>query len=147
VNYSEMNVTEPSTVLSELCCADAGRVKQRIERLLPLLGEISVIKNRTGIMMLPAIDPVQGTRFHVGEVLVSEAHVRLGAPLVDGYAVCVGRDLQQALAIAIADACLRAGVFVEEIRSFARAEAELRHAEDRDLLVRVAATRVEMETF
>jgi len=147
VNYSETNVTEPSTVLSDLCCADADRVKQRIERLLPMLGEIIVIKNRTGIMMLPAIDSVEGTRFHVGEVLVAEAHVRLATPQVDGCAVCVGRDLQQALAIAIADACLRAGVFVEEIRSFARAEAELRHAEDRELLARVAATRVEMETF
>lgn len=118
-----------------------------IEHLLPMLGDVTVIRNRTGIMMLPAIDPVQGTRFHVGEVLVAEAHIRLDAPQVDGYAVCVGRDLQQALAIAIADACMRAGVFVDEIRHFASEESERLLALDRDLLSRVAATRVEMETF
>jgi alpha-D-ribose 1-methylphosphonate 5-triphosphate synthase subunit PhnG len=146
-DFTFINVSNSSTILSDLSRADAGRLKELVERLLPALGEITVLKNRTGILMLPAIDSVQGVQFHVGEVLVAEAHVRLDAAGVEGFGACVGRDLHQALAIAIADASLRAGVFVEEIREFARAEHERLLSLDRELLARVAATRVEMETF
>ena len=144
---SSIYVKNDSTILSDLAQSAPDRLKQLIDSLLPMLGDVTVLLNRTGIVMLPATDSVQGVRFHVGEVLVAEACVRLETPRVEGYGACVGRDLQQALALAIADACLRAQVFVDEISSFARSERERLNTLDRDLLARVAATRVEMETY
>ena len=141
------HVKNDSTILSDLAQASPERLKQLIDSLLPMLGDVTVLLNRTGIVMLPATDTVQGVQFHVGEVLVAEAHVRLDAAGVEGFGACIGRDLQQALAIAIADACLRAEVFVDEIQTFARSERERLDVLDRDLLARVAATRVEMETY
>lgn len=111
------------------------------------MGELEVVGNRTGIVMLPAIDPVRGVHFHVGEVLMAEARVRLVSSGVEGYGACIGRDLEQALAVAIADVCLRSDMFTDEIRRFAEDQQQRREAVDRDLMVRVAATRVEMETF
>lgn len=142
-----MEVLEQSHWLSVLTRAEASEVRSFVEHLLPSLEAcgLEVLENRTGLVMLPATDTAKGTRFHLGEVLVCEARVRLGD--YEGYAVCLGRDLVHALAVAILDAALQASLEAEAIRAFVLQLSERLKAADDELLRRVAATQVEMETF
>ncbi|MBA3871739.1 MAG: phosphonate C-P lyase system protein PhnG [Anaerolineae bacterium] len=135
-----------SAYLTILTHAPAEAVKSFAEDVLPHLDDIQVLINRTGLVMLPYTDTSTGTRFHLGETLVSEAHVRI-ANNVEGYAVCVGRDLQQALAVALLDAALSANIMTESITAFVAQQETDQHLADEQLLKRVEATRIEMETF
>lgn len=135
-----------SDYLTILTHAPAELVKDFVDELLPDLGSVEVIHNRTGLVMLPYTDTVKGTRFHLGEVLVSEAYVRLNQGAA-GYALCIGRDLLQALAIAILDAAIQAQLQEEKIFVFVAAQAQAQAQADAQLLRQVEATRVEMETF
>jgi alpha-D-ribose 1-methylphosphonate 5-triphosphate synthase subunit PhnG len=132
-------------MLSVLARVPAETVKQFAEELLPELGTVDVLTNRTGLVMLPMHDTAQGTAFYLGEVLVSEAHVRLDQ--AEGYAACLGRDLQQALAIALLDAAYTGGLARSSITAFVAAQAEQQAQADTQRLRHVAATRVNMETF
>ncbi len=132
--------------LSLLTHSPAEAVKQFADEIIPHLGGISVLKNRTGLVMLPYTDTAQGTRFHLGEVLVSEAHVRLENG-VEGYAACTGRDLLQALAVALLDAAIQSHIQIEAIQAFLDTQRSDQQAADEQLLRQVEATRIEMETF
>jgi alpha-D-ribose 1-methylphosphonate 5-triphosphate synthase subunit PhnG len=134
-----------STLLSTLARADAGAVKAFVEDLIPALEPISVLVNRTGLAMLPMEETVSGEAFYLGEVLLSEAHVRAAG--AEGYAACLGRDLQQALAIALLDAAYAAGRDREHIAAFVAAQAAALDAADAALGQQVEHTRVELETF
>lgn len=63
--------------LDTLARAEDGRMKALAEDLLPLLGTVEVVQSHTGLVMLPLRDTVASTDFHLGEVLVAEAHIRL----------------------------------------------------------------------
>lgn len=135
-----------SDYLTILTHAPAEAVKLFVEDVIPQLGDIDVLVNRTGLVMLPYTDTSTGTRFHLGEALVSEAHVRISGA-IESYAVCIGRDLQQALAVALLDAALTANVMTEAIYLFIREQQAAQQAADEHLLKQVEATRIEMETF
>ncbi len=139
--------TDRTACLSILSQAPAVHVKEFVEGLLPCLEPVEVLENRTGLVMLPMIDPVQGTPFYLGEVLVSEAHTRIAGGQAEGYAACLGRDLQQALALALIDAANAAGLQAEAITAFLAQMTSVVEEADRLLLSQVEATRVEMETF
>jgi alpha-D-ribose 1-methylphosphonate 5-triphosphate synthase subunit PhnG len=135
--------------LTVLAQAGADEVKLFTEELLPNIGPVQVIQNRTGLAMLPATDSVQGGVFHLGEVLVAEAHVRVGEQ--EGYAACLGRDLVQALALAILDAVLQdvdANPLIKpQILAFVETMAARQQQEEIELLRKVESTRVELEVF
>lgn len=135
-----------SDYLTILTHAPADTVKTFVEDVIPYLGEIDVLINRTGLVMLPYTDTSTGTHFHLGEALVSEAHVRIGSG-AEGYAVCIGRDLQQALAVALLDAALTADIMAANIHTFIGEQQAAQQADDEQLLKQVEATRIEMETF
>lgn len=132
--------------LTVLTHAPADAVKAVAEDLLALLGDVTVLVNRTGLVMLPYTDSAHGTRFHLGEVLVAESRVRLAAG-TEGYAVCMGRDLEQSLAIALIDAALQANIDTSTLYPFIETQAEAQRAAQDTLLRQVEATRVELETF
>lgn len=138
-----------STYLSILTRSPAVLVKAFAEQLIPILGSIDVIQNRTGLVMIPITDTVQGGAFYLGEALIAEAHVRIGTSphATEGYAACLGRDLEQALAIALIDAAACAGVAQEQIAAFVREQGLALEEADRLLVEQVETTRVEMETF
>ena len=140
-----MTATTHSTDLSTLSRAEPDRLKAFADTLIPLLGEIEVIENRTGLIMLPMKDTAQGTHFHLGEVLVSEAKIAAGGEI--GYGMRRGRDLEASMAMALVDLCLALGVAAEQCRDFIGVQATELEAADRDTLCRVEATRAEMETF
>jgi alpha-D-ribose 1-methylphosphonate 5-triphosphate synthase subunit PhnG len=131
--------------LTTLTHAPAETVKAFVDELLPNLGEVQVLNNRTGLVMLPYTDSRHGTPFHLGEVLVAEAYVRLDG--AEGYAACVGRDHVQALAIAILDAALSADLMADRIWAFVEEQGRALEGADKELLRKVEATRVELETF
>jgi len=135
-----------SDVLNILTHAPAGDVKQLAESILPALGEITVLVNRTGLIMLPYTDTATGTLFHLGEVLVSESRVRIGAES-EGYAVCLGRDLEQSMAVALLDAAWQANIAHIQLLPFLDKQAEIQQSADDELLRQVEATRIELETF
>lgn len=136
---------EHRRLLETLASSDAGRIKAFAEKLLPELGAVEVLKSRSGLVMLPMRDTVRGTDFHLGEVLVAEAHVKLVN--AEGYGMVVGRDLEHAMAMALIDAAAFAGLAQARIGAFVEAEAAIIAETDRQTLRAIEATRVEMETI
>ncbi len=140
-----MSYPDQSFSLSILSRSPATVVKDFVETLLPALEPVEVLHNSTGLVMLPMQDTAKGTTFYVGEVLVASARVRLAG--AEGYAACLGRDLTQALALALLDAACTAGCCRAEIAAFVQAQAAALEAEDLALQHQIEATRVELETF
>ncbi len=141
---------EQSVYLSILTATPAEAVKQFVEALLARLSTVQVITSRTGLAMLPFTDTVKGVTFHLGETLLAEAHVRVGDQ--EGYAACLGRDLAQAIALAILDALLQSNEATAKteqpaILAFVAAAAQQQQAQEMALLHKIEATRVELETF
>lgn len=131
--------------LDTLARADAGRLKAFAETLIPDLGEIEVLQSRSGLVMLPIRDTAGGVAFHLGEVLMSEAHIRKGEAI--GYGMRRGHDLEASMAMALVDLALTTKVRPGDCAAFCDAEAEALKETDENVLRRVEATRVNMETF
>ncbi|MEJ8561116.1 phosphonate C-P lyase system protein PhnG [Yoonia sp. GPGPB17] len=132
-------------LLDVLAKADTARLKAFAEPLIAQLDTIGVLENRTGLVMLPIQDTAQGTNFHLGEVLVSEA--RITASGQEGYGMRRGRDLEAAMAMALVDVAVAAGVAHADCATFIASEQQAQQAADHERLRRVEATRVDMETF
>ncbi len=131
--------------LNVLARAEPSKVLSLAEAVLQEAEQVEVIANQVGLVMLPMREPAQGTAFHLGEVLVASARLKLDG--VEGYGACLGRDAKRALAIAVLDVALRSGIMTDRLQSFLEEQAAIQAEEDRVLLCRVEATRVEMETF
>lgn len=148
-----MTSPDQSQLLSVLSRAPAAPIKALAEQILAEvepLGAVEVLINRTGLVMLPYTDNAAGVVFHLGEVLVSEAQVRIptaSGELVQGYGMCLGRDLSQALAIALIDAAVTSGLRTDDITTLVTDQATVQAAEQDLLLRAVERTRVEMQTF
>lgn len=132
-------------LLSILARADVAPLKALAERLLPGLGEVEVLASRLGLVMQPLRDPVQELDFHLGEVLVAEAHIRAGG--VEGYGMVLGRDTEAAMAMAVLDVAWISGTGRALVSDFAARQSARQDAEDSQTLRAVEATRVDMETF
>jgi len=132
-------------LLSTLARADPDRIKALAETLIDQVGEVEVVASRTGLVMLPMRDTAGGTAFHLGEVLMSEAHIR--ADGVEGYGLRRGRDLEAVMAMALVDLALARDIAKADCLEFYAAEAAGQAAEDDITLRRIEATRVDMETF
>jgi alpha-D-ribose 1-methylphosphonate 5-triphosphate synthase subunit PhnG len=132
--------------LSILTHTHSEAVTTLAEYALEQLGDVQVLKNQTGLVMLPYTDSSHGTRFHLGEVLVAEAHIQLSDG-TQGYGMVLGRDLLFAMGVAVLDAAYASGVLTAEIERFLHEQQQAQAAADDELLRKVEATRVEMETF
>ena len=140
-----MTPDEHSHILSTLARSDGDRLKAFAEDLIADLGDIDVIENRSGLVMLPMRDTAQGTNFHLGEVLMSEARIAAGGR--EGFGMRRGRDLEAAMAMAVVDLSLTLDLSSAACRAFVDAEAAALDEADRETLRKVEATRAEMETF
>jgi len=136
-----------ASMLDILARADAEGIKAVAEDLLDELGPVEVLVNRTGLAMLPYTDTVQNTAFHLGEVLMAEAHIRLADHGTEGYGAVVGRDLQHAMAMAVVDASFASDIRKTDIETFLAGEHRRQTQDDDIRLRKVEATRVRMETF
>lgn len=131
--------------LAILARARPERLTALAEILLEAMGDITVVTNRTGLVMVPMRDTVENVDFHLGEVLVSEAHIHDASGHI-GYGMITGRDLERAMAMAVIDLHLAAGQS-HAVTGFLAEEAALLAAQDEQRMRQVEATRVEMETF
>lgn len=131
--------------LGTLARANADKLKSFAETLIPDLGQIEVLQSRSGLVMLPMRDTAGGVAFHLGEVLMSEAHIRKGD--VTGYGMRRGHDLEASMAMALVDLAMAMEVRADDCKAFCEAQDEALKATDQDVLRRVEATRVNMETF
>ena len=88
--------------------AESERLMTLAEQVLADSGEaVSIVTPpRVGMMMLRLREPVHGTTFNAGEVLVTEAQIALGGH--QGYAMQLGRAPEVALAAAVLDAAVEA---------------------------------------
>lgn len=143
-NENPSGGTDHGVMLGILARARPERLKALAETLLEEMGEISVISNRTGLVMVPMRDTVENVDFHLGEVLVSEAHIADAAGNF-GYGMVTGRDLERAMAMAVID--LAALDEAPAITTFLAEERAHQAAQDTVRMRQVEATRVEMETF
>lgn len=132
--------------LGVLARARPEPLKGLAENLLDQLGAITVIANRTGLVMVPMRDTVENVDFHLGEVLVSEAHITDATGRI-GYGMITGRDLERAMAMAVVDLALAVEPAADAAQRFI--ETERLHLAELDAarMRRVEATRVEMETL
>lgn len=145
-NETTSGGSDHAATLGVLARARPERLKQLAETLLDAMGEIAVLTNRTGLVMVPMRDTVENVDFHLGEVLVSEAHIADAAGHV-GYGMVTGRDLERAMAMAVVD--LRIATVGEEPATTGFLTEERAHQAEADTarMRQVEATRVEMETF
>lgn len=132
--------------LSVLARSRPKAIKALAESLLDKMGELTVIANRTGLVMVPMRDTVGNVDFHLGEVLVSEAHIADEAGHI-GYGMITGRDLERAMAMAVVDLAMATSPDAEGIADFIATERHHQNGIDDARMRRVEATRVEMETF
>ena len=103
---------------------------------------VRVIRGPTvGMVMMQARESVEGIRFNLGEVLVTEALVAIGAH--QGYAMVRGMEREWALAGAICDAAVEARHAMEPriLDALAQAEQDAR-LRQRAEWAKVAGTRV-----
>lgn len=131
--------------LSVLARANDTELKSFAETLIPDLGDIDVLQSRSGLVMLPIRDTARGVAFHLGEVLVSEAHIKSSG--ATGYGMRRGHDPEASMAMALVDLALTRQVRVADCTAFCDAQAKALAEGDDETLRRVEATRVNMETF
>ena len=117
--------------------ADAVRAGHTVEATLP---------PRIGLVLVTVRESARRRRFYLGEVLVSEAKVRVER--TPGMGLVQGRDLDAASDLAVIDAALTAGLPLTASWEFrleaAEAELEARLDQEQSTL---AQTRVEFETL
>lgn len=131
--------------LGTLARADADKLKSFAETLIADLGDVDVLQSRSGLVMLPIRDTAGGVAFHLGEVLMSEAHIRKGDAV--GYGMRRGHDLEASMAMALVDLAMATDVRAPDCKAFCAAQAEALDEADKNVLRRIEATRVNMETF
>lgn len=131
--------------LGTLARADGAKLKAFAETLIPDLGDVEVVRSQSGLVMLPMRDTAKGVAFHLGEVLMSEAHIRKGD--TQGYGMRRGHDLEASMAMALVDLAISANVRRADCKAFCDTQAEALQKADDDVMRRVEATRVNMETF
>ncbi|MCL4318597.1 MAG: phosphonate C-P lyase system protein PhnG [Firmicutes bacterium] len=107
---------------------------------------VDVIRPPTAcVTMAKARDGVNGADFFLGEVLLTECRVRMGA--VDGIGVVIGDDPERAYGLAVFDAAFNADQLPPQWLSIVQGE-EYRFSEARQQESRlVGATRVQFETY
>jgi alpha-D-ribose 1-methylphosphonate 5-triphosphate synthase subunit PhnG len=140
-------MNDHAKLLQALGRAETDALKTEAEAVLPSLGEIEVISNRSGLVMVPIRDTISGTDFFLGEVLVAEAHIRLTDHKAIGYGMVIGHDLEKAMAMAVIDAAFDAGIETIRLTRFIGNAVEAQRKADEKMLCRIEATRVEMETL
>lgn len=122
---------------------EAARLLPLAERVLEAPGAAVVVLTppRVGMLMLRMREPVDGSIFNAGEVLVTEAQIALGDH--QGYALRLGRTPDVTLAAAVLDAAVEAAhpltpTILDELALLA-AVADTR---ERETWAAIAPTRV-----
>jgi len=147
-------VTPPSTLISEppsteeraslLADAAPAELVALADRITAAADVRVEAQPQVGMVVLEVREPVAGERFHLTEVLVTEARVTVdGAP---GWSMRTGDDRLAALAAAVCDGAVEAGhALADDVVRLCTTTAAARAAEQAAEQARVAATAVTFE--
>lgn len=107
---------------------------------------VAVAEPSAGLVMTQMRETAKQSRFYLGEVLVTEAKVRIGESL--GLGIIAGDDTEAAYDLAVIDAAFNAGVAPED-RWLSELEEESRRIESRHARedARILETRVDFQTM
>ena len=106
--------------------------------------KVQIIQQPTAqTLMLPVDDPVNQGTFYGGEVLVSNAIVRVNE--VDGWAMVMDETPVSALSLAILDAAYAAGVEQKAIDRLVQQGKDRHEQQIQNTETKVAATRVSFD--
>jgi alpha-D-ribose 1-methylphosphonate 5-triphosphate synthase subunit PhnG len=126
--------------------ANSERICEIAERILADTAVEVIKKPVGGMIMMRFRDTAEKCVFNLGEVLVTEAEVRIDEEL--GYAMVMGRDPEAALAGAILDAAVGSGhPLAPEIIDLLRSEEVRRKEELQKTWEEVATTKVDFEVM
>ena len=126
--------------------ADSERICEIAERILADTTVEVIKKPSSGMIMMRFRDTAEKCIFNLGEVLVTEAEVRIDEEL--GYAMVMGRDPETALAGAILDAAVESGhPLAPGIIDLLRSEEVRRTEELQKTWTEVATTKVDFEVM
>lgn len=107
---------------------------------------VTVAEPSAGLVMTQMRETAKQSRFYLGEILVTEAKVRIGESI--GLGIIAGDDAEAAYELAVIDAGFNAGVAPEkrwlpELEAESRRIANSRASED----ARILKTRVDFQTM
>ncbi|NOQ33694.1 MAG: phosphonate C-P lyase system protein PhnG [Methanosarcinales archaeon] len=126
--------------------ANSERICEIAERILADTSVEVIKKPVGGMIMMRFRDTAEKCVFNLGEVLVTEAEVRIGSEL--GYAMVMGRDPEVALAGAILDAAVGSGhPLAPEIIDLLISEEVRLKEELQNTWAEVATTKVDFEVM
>ncbi|MEA3294418.1 MAG: phosphonate C-P lyase system protein PhnG [Euryarchaeota archaeon] len=108
---------------------------------------VDVIKKPIGgMIMMRFVDTAKNQAFNLGEVLITEAEVRIGDNM--GYAMMMGMEFEATLAGAILDAAVESGhPLSSEIIDLLRIEEERLKNELQKMRSKVNTTKVDFEAM
>lgn len=130
--------------LEAMAAADATSIVSLADRVLEDF-EVEVTRGPTvGLLMVRVEEPAERLPFNFAEVTVAEAEVSAGEHR--GYAMVMGKSMEQALAAAILDAAMAAEhPLTATIETFLDAATEFADERWAERWSDVAATRVQFE--
>lgn len=108
---------------------------------------VDVVKKPIGgMIMMRFVDTAKNQAFNLGEVLITEAEVRIGDNR--GYAMMMGMELEATLAGAILDAAVESGhLLSSRIIDLLRTEEERFKNELQEMRLKVNTTKVDFEAM
>lgn len=126
--------------------ADKKKLCELAEKVLED-ADLQVIKKPTpGMIMMRCRDNAHDCIFNFGEVLVTEAEVKIGDSL--GYAMVMGMEPEKAIACAVLDCAVEAGhPLASEIISMLKAEEQKLKKEKMRIWKEIETTRVDFEVM
>lgn len=138
-------MTVPERRFAALSVAEPSALLAMAERVAAAADVELVAGPEAATMLVRLTESVRGEPFHLAEVVVSQAEVRVDGHRGDG--LVLGSDPRRALAAAVCDGAAEAGVLADEVAALvAEAEAEGDAAWRREQ-ARVAPTRVAVEVL
>ncbi|RZN38296.1 MAG: phosphonate C-P lyase system protein PhnG [Methanosarcinales archaeon] len=140
---SEMNRDKRFELIAR---ADSERICEIAERILADTAVEVIKKPMGGMIMMRFRDTAEKCIFNLGEVLVTEAEVRINEEL--GYAMIIGKNPESALAGAILDAAVESGhPITPEIMDLLKSEELRINKELQKTWAKVATTKVDFEVM
>lgn len=134
----------PERRFAALSVADRDELAATAELVLAVAPSTTVVTGpRTATMLVELTESVQDQPFHVGEVVVSEAEVTVDGRA--GHGLVLGHDVERALAAAVCDAAVEAGVLVSDVEALVTQTEERVRRAHAARARRVAGTRVTMD--
>lgn len=139
-------MTDRSQRFEAIAACDSSTLTELADRVLAREPDLHVLQEPAPkLVMQRATDPLSGTVFNLGEVLVTAAEVRLDGE--KGFAMVAGKTESTALAGAIVDAAVTAGHLTDPITTALEAALDVSEERRRRQWAESRATTVDFDVL